>query len=149
MTRTARQVGDWELAGQLAHRPTARTLLEGGYITDLRTGAGTALAEAEAAAREDAERVTGEFPAVAASIVEGASITEIKPESAATLKEIGTMLKEHPELKLTIEGLRIRDEMVFSSCQRRGLPVAVFPVHEYWSDIGTADDLDKARALFS
>jgi OmpA-OmpF porin, OOP family len=28
----------------------------------------------------------------------------IRQESAPTLKEIGTMLKEHPELKLTIEG---------------------------------------------
>jgi NDP-sugar pyrophosphorylase family protein len=27
--------------------------------------------------------------------------------------------------------------------------VAVFPVHEYWSDIGTVDDLEKARAQFS
>lgn len=30
-----------------------------------------------------------------------------------------------------------------------GKPVAVFPVHEYWSDIGTPADLDKARNLFS
>ena len=28
----------------------------------------------------------------------------IKPESAPTLKEIGAMLKEHPELKLSVEG---------------------------------------------
>ncbi|HEX6105174.1 MAG TPA: OmpA family protein, partial [Gemmatimonadales bacterium] len=28
----------------------------------------------------------------------------LRPESSATLKEIGTMLKEHPDLKLTIEG---------------------------------------------
>jgi outer membrane protein OmpA-like peptidoglycan-associated protein len=28
----------------------------------------------------------------------------VRPESSPTLKEIGTMLKEHPELKLTIEG---------------------------------------------
>jgi OOP family OmpA-OmpF porin len=28
----------------------------------------------------------------------------LRPESSATLKEIGTMLKEHPELKLAIEG---------------------------------------------
>lgn len=28
----------------------------------------------------------------------------IRPESAPTLKEIGTMLKDHPDLKLTIEG---------------------------------------------
>ena len=26
--------------------------------------------------------------------------------------------------------------------------VAVFPIHEYWSDIGTPDDLERARALF-
>lgn len=30
-----------------------------------------------------------------------------------------------------------------------GKSVAVFPVHEYWSDIGTPADLDKARSLFS
>jgi OmpA-OmpF porin, OOP family len=28
----------------------------------------------------------------------------IRPESTPTLKEIGAMLKDHPELKLTIEG---------------------------------------------
>jgi outer membrane protein OmpA-like peptidoglycan-associated protein len=28
----------------------------------------------------------------------------LRPESSATLKELGTMLKEHPELKLAIEG---------------------------------------------
>ncbi len=28
----------------------------------------------------------------------------IRPESSPTLKEIGAMLKDHPELKLTIEG---------------------------------------------
>lgn len=27
--------------------------------------------------------------------------------------------------------------------------VAIFPVHEYWSDIGTPADLDKARSFFS
>jgi dTDP-glucose pyrophosphorylase len=27
--------------------------------------------------------------------------------------------------------------------------VAIFPVHEYWSDIGTPADLDKARSLFA
>lgn len=34
-------------------------------------------------------------------------------------------------------------------CLAAGKPVAVFPVHEYWSDIGTPADLDKARSLFS
>jgi dTDP-glucose pyrophosphorylase len=34
-------------------------------------------------------------------------------------------------------------------CLMAKKPVAVFPVHEYWSDIGTPADLDKARSLFS
>ena len=38
-------------------------------------------------------------------------------------------------LKLTIEGLRIRDELVFSSCQRRGLPVAVSMSGGYATDV--------------
>lgn len=33
-------------------------------------------------------------------------------------------------------------------CLARQRLVAVFPVHEYWSDIGTPADLDKARTLF-
>lgn len=35
------------------------------------------------------------------------------------------------------------------SCLSKKLPVAVFPVHEYWNDIGTPDDLEKARVHFS
>ena len=38
-------------------------------------------------------------------------------------------------LKLTIEGLRMRDETVFSSCQRRGLPVAVSMSGGYATDV--------------
>lgn len=38
---------------------------------------------------------------------------------------------------------------IIDACLACDLPVAVFPVHEYWSDIGTPDDLEKARALFS
>jgi dTDP-glucose pyrophosphorylase len=34
-------------------------------------------------------------------------------------------------------------------CLSGKLPVAVFPVHEYWNDIGTPDDLEKARIHFS
>ena len=33
-------------------------------------------------------------------------------------------------------------------CLEKAMPVAVFPVHEYWSDIGTPDDLEKARVIF-
>jgi dTDP-glucose pyrophosphorylase len=38
---------------------------------------------------------------------------------------------------------------LINACLAAKHRVAVFPVHEYWSDIGTADDLEKARALFS
>jgi dTDP-glucose pyrophosphorylase len=38
---------------------------------------------------------------------------------------------------------------LIQTCLDRRLPVVVFPVHEYWSDIGTPDDLEKARAVFA
>jgi NDP-sugar pyrophosphorylase family protein len=38
---------------------------------------------------------------------------------------------------------------VVDICLAHNFPIAVFPVHEYWSDIGTPDDLEKARAFFS
>lgn len=38
---------------------------------------------------------------------------------------------------------------LIEACLADNRPVAVFPVHEYWSDIGTPTDLEKARSLFS
>ena len=38
---------------------------------------------------------------------------------------------------------------IIEKCFAQDIPVAIFPLHEYWSDIGTPDDLDKARAFFS
>jgi dTDP-glucose pyrophosphorylase len=38
---------------------------------------------------------------------------------------------------------------LINSCLTAGQTVAVFPVHEYWSDIGTPAELDKARSLFT
>ena len=38
-------------------------------------------------------------------------------------------------LKLTVEGLRMRDEFVFTSCHRRGLPVAVSMSGGYAADV--------------
>lgn len=37
---------------------------------------------------------------------------------------------------------------LIQACLARNLLVAVFPVHEFWSDVGTPDDLEKARAFF-
>lgn len=52
-------------------------------------------------------------------------------------------------LELVREAKQCNMTDVVETCLMRNLPVAVFPVHEYWSDIGTPDDLEKARALFS
>jgi NDP-sugar pyrophosphorylase family protein len=38
---------------------------------------------------------------------------------------------------------------LIEACLAARRPVAVFPVHEYWSDIGTPADLERARSLFS
>lgn len=34
------------------------------------------------------------------------------------------------------------------SCIGHGLTVAVYPMHEFWSDIGTLDELERVRAMF-
>jgi len=33
-------------------------------------------------------------------------------------------------------------------CISKSIPIAVYPIHEYWSDIGTPNDLEKARKFF-
>ena len=37
---------------------------------------------------------------------------------------------------------------LISSCLSKGMPVGAFPIYEYWTDIGTAEDLEKARHRF-
>lgn len=38
---------------------------------------------------------------------------------------------------------------LMNDCLKVGKPVSVFPIHEYWSDIGTPAELDQARNFFS
>ncbi len=38
---------------------------------------------------------------------------------------------------------------IIEECLTKKLPVAVFPIHEYWSDVGTPDDLKKAQEFFN
>jgi dTDP-glucose pyrophosphorylase len=38
---------------------------------------------------------------------------------------------------------------LISDCMAAGLKVAVYPMHEYWSDIGTPDDLERTRAALN
>lgn len=52
-------------------------------------------------------------------------------------------------LSLLPGGKYINMTDLIEACLVRNLPVAVFPVHEYWNDIGTPDDLEKARVHFA
>ena len=53
------------------------------------------------------------------------------------------MLEQLPQVKV----FNMTDVIGWSLAAGRS--VAVFPIHEYWSDVGTPVDLDKARSLFS
>jgi outer membrane protein OmpA-like peptidoglycan-associated protein len=76
----------------------------------------------------------------------------LRPESSATLKEIGTMLKEHPELELTIEG---HTDNVGSAeanqtlSDRRATAVRQFLVDNYQVDGGrlTAKGLGQTKPI--
>jgi dTDP-glucose pyrophosphorylase len=52
-------------------------------------------------------------------------------------------------LRLLAKSRRCDMTDLISACIEKNHRVAVFPVHEYWSDIGTIDDLEKARAFFA
>ncbi len=52
-------------------------------------------------------------------------------------------------LNLLTEGKFSNMTDLIDACLARNLPVVVFPVHEYWNDIGTPDDLEKARVYFA
>lgn len=38
---------------------------------------------------------------------------------------------------------------LIKDCLKAKRPVSVFPIHEFWSDVGTPSDLEKARNLFA
>jgi dTDP-glucose pyrophosphorylase len=51
-------------------------------------------------------------------------------------------------LELLPEGEHCNMTDMVSACLARGKRVSVFPLHEYWSDIGTPTDLERARNHF-
>jgi len=38
---------------------------------------------------------------------------------------------------------------LIDTCLKVGIKVSAFPIHEYWSDIGTYEDLERARTRFT
>ncbi len=64
-------------------------------ITDLRIAAG---------GKKIYDELLEAGTVILRGILFGTNSAELRPESTPTLKKLGTMLKEHPELNLTIEG---------------------------------------------
>ncbi|MEJ2238348.1 MAG: OmpA family protein [Gemmatimonadales bacterium] len=70
-------------------------------------------------------------------ILFGSGSDRIRPESTPTLKEIGTMLEEHPELRLSIEGHTDSDgDDAFNQdlSERRAAAVKAYLVEQFAID---------------
>lgn len=81
---------------------------------------------------------------------EGSFVTGLSEKpSQRFLCNAGIYVLSPPVLDLLPRGEPFNMTDLIDICLARGMPVAIFPVHEYWSDIGTPADLDKARSLFS
>ncbi len=80
----------------------------------------------------------------------GAMVSEIieKP-SQRFLCNAGIYAVSPNALGLLPRGRPFNMTDLIAAALAKGLPVAVFPVHEYWSDVGTPEDLEQARRFYS
>lgn len=82
--------------------------------------------------------------------VEGLRVSALKEKPAQRfLCNAGIYSISPGVLRLIPDGSYFDMTDLMASCLSGGLPVNVFPMHEYWSDIGTPDDLEKARKFFA
>jgi len=80
---------------------------------------------------------------------EGPYVTElVEKPSQRFLCNAGIYALSPSALDLLPYGRPYNMTDLINACLAENRPVAIFPVHEYWSDIGTPEDLDKARKLF-
>jgi dTDP-glucose pyrophosphorylase len=81
---------------------------------------------------------------------EGAYVTALREKpSQRFLCNAGVYAVSPDALRLLPASGRCDMPELVQACLDAGRRVAVFPIHEYWSDIGTAADLERARELFS
>ncbi len=92
------------------------------------------------------EQLMADGKVVTQGILFASGSDEIKPESTPTLKDIGTMLKEHEELKISIEGHTDNvgeDAMNQSLSEKRAAAVKAFLMEKY----GIAADRLQSKGL--
>lgn len=81
---------------------------------------------------------------------DGAYVTELQEKpSQRFLCNAGVYAVSPHTIEMLATGRHCDMTDLIAACVERRHRVAVFPVHEYWSDIGTIDDLEKARAFFA
>jgi dTDP-glucose pyrophosphorylase len=81
---------------------------------------------------------------------DGAYVTQLQEKpSQRFLCNAGVYAVSSVALSLLAQSQYCNMTDLISACIQRNRRVAAFPVHEYWSDIGTPDDLEKARAFFA
>jgi dTDP-glucose pyrophosphorylase len=81
---------------------------------------------------------------------DGAYVTELQEKpSQRFLCNAGVYAVSPETLRLLARSRHCDMTELITACIDNHHRVAVFPVHEYWSDIGTIDDLEKARAFFA
>ena len=73
----------------------------------------------------------------------------VEKPSQRFLCNAGVYVVSPPALDLVPHGKHFNMTDLIDACLLTSRQVAIFPVHEYWSDIGTSADLDRARSLFS
>lgn len=81
---------------------------------------------------------------------DGPYVTELMEKPAQRFLCNAGMYALSPEaLTLLPKGQPFNMTDLITLCLQSRRPVAVFPLHEYWSDVGTPDDLEKARRFFA
>jgi dTDP-glucose pyrophosphorylase len=81
---------------------------------------------------------------------DGAYVTELQEKpSQRFLCNAGVYAVSPGTLHLLARSRHCDMTELIAACIDQQHRVAVFPVHEYWSDIGTIDDLERARAFFA
>lgn len=149
--REAEKLGTGGALSLLPERPEGSFIvMNGDILTTLDFGGLHAFHTAQSAVITVAAvdyRVSVPFGVI---VADGPSVTSLTEKPAQRFLCNAGMYAVAPEaLELLPKTPRFNMTDLISNCLLAQKAVAVFPLHEYWTDIGTPDDLAKARAFFA